>query len=199
MSDPIDRAFFTRAPDVVARNLIGMRLFSTRDGLCGGQIVEVEAYGDASDLAYHSAVYPKARAHLLAAEPGLLYVYRSYGIHLCLNIVAHESGTSGAILIRAIEPTGDVDLLRSRRPRSADAKRLSGPGNVTTGLAIQPDDTGCDLLAGYPLQLESSITPPEVHATTRIGITRDVERPWRFIAVGSPSLSGPKRLARASL
>ncbi len=176
-----------------------MRLFSTRDGMCGGHIVEVEAYGDASDLASHSAVYPKARAHLLAAEPGVLYVYRSYGIHLCLNFVSHEPGTSGAILIRAIEPTAGVDLLRSRRPNATDAKLLSGPGNVTTGLAIQSDDTGQDLLTGIPLRLEPADSLSEVHATTRIGITRDVDRPWRFIAVGSPSLSGPKRLARASL
>jgi DNA-3-methyladenine glycosylase len=176
-----------------------MRLTAERDGVCGGRIVEVEAYGDATDLASHSAVYPKARAHLLAIEPGRLYVYRIYGIHLCLNIVAHESGTSGAILIRAIEPTEGLDLLRERRPDVKDERLLAGPGNLTTGLAIRLEDTGADLLSGDPLRIDPSNKPVEVLATARIGITRDVDRPWRFIEAGSTYLSGPRRLARASL
>jgi DNA-3-methyladenine glycosylase len=198
LSETIARAFLEQQPDVVARNLIGMTLICHRGGVCGGRIVEAEAYGDASDLASHSAVYPRARAHLLAAEPGSLYVYRSYGIHLCLNIVAHETGTAGAVLIRALEPTEGLELLRSRRPGIADRKLMSGPGNVTTALAIQQDDTGNDLLAGNPLALLPG-DRVKVAQTTRIGITRDTERPWRFVDPDSPSLSGPRRLTRASL
>ena len=176
-----------------------MTLVGVRDGECGGRIVECEAYGDASDLASHTAVYPKARAPLLAAEPGTLYVYRSYGIHLCLNIVAHEPGSAGAILIRAIEPTIGLDLLRARRPGVSDRRLMSGPGTVTIGLAIRQEDTGRVLFDENPICLSVGSSVADVVATPRIGITRDVDRRWRFIDADSRFLSGPRALSRASI
>ncbi|HQY31256.1 MAG TPA: DNA-3-methyladenine glycosylase [Thermomicrobiales bacterium] len=199
MAERPDRAFFTRPSHVVAHDMIGMILVGTEANPVGGRIVECEAYGDASDLASHSAVYPKARAHLLAGRPGTLYVYRSYGIHHCMNVLAHEEGTAGAVLIRALEPLFGVDLIRARRGDHAEHRLLAGPGNVCQGLGIAMIDNGRDLLDESLLIATLPGPAQPVAQSARIGITRDVERPWRFIDPTSKSLSGPKLPYRASI
>jgi DNA-3-methyladenine glycosylase len=195
----VERRFFQRASHLVASDLIGMTLISHRGPECGGRIVETEAYGDRSDLASHSAVYTKSRAHLLAAEPGTLYVYLSYGVHQCLNFVAHEPGGAGAVLIRALEPTIGLDTLRERRGVVNDKLLLAGPGRVAQGLAVSREDTGADLIGGAVLELVDTGQRPKVVATPRIGITRDMERPWRFIAADSPFVSRARVSSSASI
>src|SRR4051812_38177636 len=179
--------------------MIGMTMTSHRNGSAGGRIVETEAYGDATDLASHTAVYPKSRTHLLAAEPASLYVYRSYGIHLCLNIVAHESDTAGAVLIRALEPKIGLELMSARRGVTEPRLLASGPGRLAQALGIELSDTGTSVSDGEFLQLEPGQPAAGVIATARIGITRDIERLWRFVEAGSPFVSGPRARARASI
>ena len=195
----IERGFFGRASHLVAADLIGMTLISRRGPECGGRIVETEAYGDRSDLASHSAVYTKSRAHLLAAEPGTLYVYLSYGVHQCLNFVAHEPGGAGAVLIRALEPTIGLETLRQRRGVANEKLLLAGPGRVAQGLAVSREDTGADLIGGAVLELLDTGERPTIVATPRIGITRDVERLWRFVAADSPFVSRARVSSGASI
>jgi len=182
---------FSAASDRVARCLIGWTLLV--DGV-GGRIVETEAY-DREDPASHSFSGPTPRNAAMFGPPGRTYVYRSYGIHWCVNFVCREEGHGAAVLIRALEPTHGLDLMRERRGLSddADARRLcSGPANVCQALAITRAHDGMALDAP-PFEL---IAPPKrvpIVVGPRIGITKAVEVPWRFGLKGSKFLSKPFR------
>jgi DNA-3-methyladenine glycosylase len=173
---------------LVARQLIGAMLLI--DGV-GGRIVETEAY-DREDPASHSHAGPTARNASMFGPPGRAYVYRSYGIHWCLNFVCREEGHGAGVLIRAIEPLVGLETMRERR-KLIDARLLcSGPGRVCQALAVT---RACD-----GLRLDEppfSLTPPDekmdVIAGPRIGISKAVDVPWRFGLRGSPFLSRPFR------
>ncbi|MDH2325349.1 DNA-3-methyladenine glycosylase [Cereibacter sp. SYSU M97828] len=171
--------WFDRDAPAVARDLVGTVL-SLRGA--GGRIVETEAYTQ-TDPASHSFRGPGLRNRSMFGPPGRAYVYRSYGIHWCLNVVC-RSGE--AVLIRAIEPTHGLGLMAARRGMSAPRALCSGPGKLGQALGIGPEDDGGDLCI-------AAGAPSAVIAGPRIGITRAVDVPWRFGEDGSPFLSRPFR------
>jgi DNA-3-methyladenine glycosylase len=183
---PLTRAFFAREVHDVAPELIGCTLLV--DGV-GGPIVEAEAY-DQSDPASHSFRGETVRNRAMFGPPGHAYVYRSYGIHWCLNLVCDGAGEGSAVLVRALEPVHGIELMAERR-RTLDRRLLcAGPGRVCEALAV----TGA--LDGHPLdeppfRLLAPEAPVEVAAGPRIGITKGVEHPWRYGLAGSPYLSRP--------
>jgi DNA-3-methyladenine glycosylase len=171
-----------------ARGLIGWTLLV--DGV-GGRIVEVEAYHQ-DDAASHSYGGPTLRNGVMFGPAGRLYVYRSYGIHWCANVVCDAEGVGAAVLLRALEPTHGLDVLHERR--GVDAPRLlcSGPGRLTQALGITVAQYGADLTAP-PFELLPRETEPVVEATTRIGISKAADQPWRYVEAGSRWLSRPAR------
>jgi DNA-3-methyladenine glycosylase len=181
-------SFFDRSVHRVARELIGCRLFYRG---CGGVIVETESY-ERDDPACHAYVGLTDRTEVLFGPPGRAYVYLSYGIHSLLNAVAEPDGEAAAVLIRALEPTAEVEAMRARRGGRPDRDLCSGPGKLTEALGIGLDQNGADLsrdpfllLAPDPGWQSEVVTGP------RIGITKAVERPWRFCAAGNPHVSRP--------
>jgi DNA-3-methyladenine glycosylase len=180
--------FFDRSVHAVARELIGCTLLY--EG-CGGVIVETESY-EADDPACHAYVGLTERTRVLFGPPGRAYVYLSYGIHSLLNAVAEPEGQAAAVLIRALEPTHGVELMRERRRVRSDTELCSGPGKLTEALGIGLEDNDADLLR-EPFQLAAPAgEPPAVVTGPRIGITKAVERPWRFCAAGNPHVSRPQ-------
>jgi DNA-3-methyladenine glycosylase len=160
------------------------------DGV-GGPIVEVEAY-DAEDPAAHGFRGRTARNASMFGPPGHAYVYRSYGIHWCLNLVCEEEGTAAAVLLRALEPTQGLDVMRVRRGLDEPRLLCAGPGRLCQALAVTREHDGLPLDA-LPFALRAAETPLEVLTGPRIGITRAAEVPWRYAAAGSRYLSRPLR------
>jgi DNA-3-methyladenine glycosylase len=181
--------FFARSVHLVARELIGCRLFY--EG-CGGTIVETESY-ERDDPACHAYVGLTQRTATLFGPPGRAYVYLSYGIHSLLNAVAEPEGQAAAVLIRALEPTAGLDAMRARRGERPDTDLCSGPGKLTEALGIGLEQNDADLTADPFLLL-----PPEpnwqgeVVTGPRVGITKAIENPWRFSLKGSPFVSRPR-------
>lgn len=186
----VDRPpFFARDACAVARDLVGATLLV--DGV-GGVIVETEAYGP-DDPASHSFAGATRRNRSMFGPPGHLYVYRSYGIHWCVNVVCADEGVGAAVLLRALEPIAGIDLMQARR-RTGDPRLLcSGPGRLTEALAIGPEHDGLSVDAP-PIELHLG-GRVHVDAGPRIGITRARERAWRYVLRGSAFVSRPPRRA----
>ena len=168
----------------VASGIIGWTLLV--DGV-GGRIVEVEAYSE-DDPASHAFVGATARNASMFGPPGHLYVYRSYGIHWCANVVCEQPGRGAGVLLRALEPTHGLARMRERRGVADERLLCSGPGRLTQALGLTRSDDGADL-SRPPFELRPPITPVVVERTTRIGISRAVEQPWRYVEAGSRWLS----------
>lgn len=177
--------FEHRAPDLAAA-LIGVTLSV---GGVGGVIVETEAY-DRLDPASHTFRGPTPRNRAMFGPPGHAYVYRSYGIHWCLNLVCGPEPGS-AVLIRALRPTAGLDIMRTRRALDPERLLCAGPGRLCQALGITAALDGHSLFTA-PFQLLPGV-PLDVIAGKRIGLTRAVETPWRFGERGSPFLSRPFR------
>jgi len=177
---------FDRPVHEVAAALIGTVLLV--DGV-GGAIVETEAY-DRLDPASHTFRGPTLRNRAMFGPPAHAYVYRSYGIHWCLNLVCGPE-PGGAVLIRALRPTAGLDVMRARRRLEAERLLCGGPGRLCQALGITVAFDGLSLFAP-PFQLLSG-EPADVITGRRIGITRGVETPWRFGERASPFLSRPFR------
>jgi DNA-3-methyladenine glycosylase len=184
----LERSFFDRSVHQVARELIGCRLLF--DGV-GGTIVETESY-ERDDPACHAYVGLTDRTETLFGPPGLAYVYLSYGIHSLLNFVCEPEGEAAAVLIRALEPTADLEAMRERRGRRPDGELCSGPGKLTEALGIGLELNGADLGRDPFLLLGPEGEAPAVVTGPRVGITKAVERPWRFSAAGSRFVSRPR-------
>jgi DNA-3-methyladenine glycosylase len=186
----LPRAFFARRSAVVARALIGkLMVHRSAAGPAGGVVVEVEAY-DQSDPASHSFAGETARNRVMFGEAGHAYVYFSYGMHWCVNVVTGKIGHGAAVLIRALEPTLGVELMKRRRRIDAERDLARGPGRLTQALGIDRSLDGSDLIAG-PIGFYDLGTPrPRVAVTPRIGISRAADVPWRFVAAGSRFASG---------
>jgi DNA-3-methyladenine glycosylase len=181
-------SFFDRSVHIVARELIGCRLFYRG---CGGTIVETESY-ERDDPACHAFVGLTARTEVLFGPPGRAYVYLSYGIHSLLNAVAEPEGEAAAVLVRALEPSEGLDEMRTRRGVRSDRDLCSGPGKLTEALGIDLAQNGADLSRDPFLLLPPEAGQrPEIVTGPRIGITKAVERPWRFCAAGNPHVSRP--------
>jgi DNA-3-methyladenine glycosylase len=171
----------------VARDLVGCTI---RHGETAGVIVETEAYHE-SEPACHAYVGRTARTVTLFGPPGVAYVYFSYGMHALLNVVCEREGVGAAVLIRALEPTAGIELMRERRSLVRDEDLCSGPGKLTQALGIGLDLNRTDLFDG-PIRLGPRIGPPRaVLSGTRIGITKAPELAWRFCAAGSRHVSKP--------
>ncbi|HKG43722.1 MAG TPA: DNA-3-methyladenine glycosylase [Gaiellaceae bacterium] len=180
--------FFARSVHEVAPELIGVTLLV--DGV-GGRIVEVEAY-DSEDPAAHGFRGRTPRNASMFGPPGHAYVYRSYGIHWCLNLVCEQEGSAAAALIRALEPTHGLDTMRERRGLHDPRLLAAGPGRLCQALAVTREHDGLALDAP-PFELVAPSAPPEVVAGERIGISLAAERPWRYAEAGSRWLSRPLR------
>lgn len=188
MPDRLERDFYDRSVHDVARDLIGCTLLY--EG-CGGVIVETESY-EADDPACHAYVGLTERTKVLFGAPGYAYVYLSYGIHSLLNAVAEPEGEAAAVLIRALEPTHGLELMRERRGAKTDLELCSGPGKLTEALGIDLSDNERDLCEEPFLLTPPSGEQPEIVAGPRIGITKAVDFPWRFCAAGSRYVSRPR-------
>jgi DNA-3-methyladenine glycosylase len=206
---PLDRAFFSRDPRRVARELLGKVLVRQREhadvrqaagARLTARIVEVEAYLGAEDPAAHAAAGNTARTSVLFGPPGHAYVYFIYGNHYCLNVSCEPEGRAGSVLIRALEPLSGKEIMAKARgieihgPKDL-LKLTSGPGRLAQAFAITRDlDNGCDLTSvasglwigedGYP--------PHGVRITPRIGITKAADRPLRYMLAGNTFVSGRK-------
>jgi DNA-3-methyladenine glycosylase len=182
--------FFARSVHDVAPDLIGVTLLA--DGV-GGPIVEVEAY-DHEDPAAHGYRGRTERNASMFGPPGHAYVYRSYGVHWCLNFVCEEEGSASAVLIRALEPRQGLDVMRARRGLD-DARLLcAGPGRLCQALGVTREHDGLPL-DRPPFQLVPREDEPAIAVGARVGITRAAERPWRYGLAASPFLSRPIRPA----
>jgi DNA-3-methyladenine glycosylase len=182
----LERRFFARSVHEVAPELVGATLLV--DGV-GGTLVEVEAY-DHEDPAAHGFRGRTERNASMFGPPGHAYVYRSYGVHWCLNLVCEEEGSASAVLLRALGPTHGLDVMRQRR--STDDERLlcAGPGRLCQALAVTREHDGL-ALDEPPFRLEARAELVEIASAPRIGITRAADRPWRYVLAGSPYLSRP--------
>jgi DNA-3-methyladenine glycosylase len=196
MSAELGPDFFERSVHDVARELIGCTLLYAG---CGGVIVETESY-ERDDPACHAYVGRTARTEVLFGPPGRAYVYLSYGIHCLLNAVAEPDGDAAAVLIRALEPTVGTAEMRLRRGREQLEDLCSGPGKLTEALGVTLSDNGASLSSApfTVLAPEAQWSGVEVLAGPRIGISKAVERPWRFSAAGSRFVSRPWPSARAA-
>jgi DNA-3-methyladenine glycosylase len=186
----IDRAFFARSVHEVAEELIGATFLV--DGV-GGKIVELEAYHH-EDPAAHGYRGRTARNASMFGPPGHAYVYRSYGIHWCVNFVCEGEGVADAVLIRALEPTDGIEEMRLRRALDDERLLCAGPGRLCQALAITREHDGL-ALDRPPFRLEQRIELPQVVRGPRVGISRAAELPWRYALAGSRYLSRPLRPA----
>jgi DNA-3-methyladenine glycosylase len=179
---------FSAPAETVAAQLIGVRLWI--DGV-GGRIVETEAY-DRDDAASHTFGGPTERNRSMFGPPGHAYVYRSYGIHWCLNFVCREAGHGAGVLIRAIEPTHGLERMRERRGLEDVRTLCSGPGKLGQALGIDRRLDGLSLAAA-PFVLATAGPAEEIRVLSgpRIGISKAVEQAWRFGEAGSRFLSRP--------
>src|SRR5262245_35733306 len=182
------RNFFARSVHVVAPDLIGaMLLFKG----VGGVIVEVEAYHH-TDPAAHSFGGRTARNVVMFGPPGYVYVYRSYGIHWCLNFVCEPDGEASAVLIRALAPTHDLAAMRRRRGVADERLLCAGPGRLCEALGITDAQYGFPL-DKPPFQIFARNGDVEIATGPRIGLTKATDQPWRYGLKGSPFLSKPFR------
>jgi DNA-3-methyladenine glycosylase len=184
----LHRAFFNRSVHDVAPKLIGATLLFRG---VGGVIVEVEAYHH-TDPAAHSYNGPTPRNAVMFGPPGVAYVYRSYGIHWCVNFVCEREGSASAVLIRAIEPVEGLTAMRRRRGVKHPRLLCAGPGRVCEALGITGAHNGLSL-DKPPFQIFPRKGDVEVAVGGRIGITRAMDLPWRYGLKGSPYLSKPMR------
>jgi DNA-3-methyladenine glycosylase len=191
--------------DEVARSLLGCCVVTDRpEGRVALRLTEVEAYsGSGIDPAAHSHRGPTPRASIMFGPPGRLYVYFSYGVHWCANVVVGPEGDGEAVLLRAGDVVVGEELARSRRPAARSPRDLAGgPARLTQALAIGRDDLGTDLLdARSPVRLHRGRPPRAVSAGPRVGISLATDLAWRFWETDAPSVSvfraggKPRRLA----
>jgi DNA-3-methyladenine glycosylase len=180
----LPRAFFARSVHEVAPGLIGATLLV--DGV-GGVIVEVEAY-DHEDPAAHGYRGKTARNATMFGPAGYAYVYRSYGLHWCLNLVCEAEGVASAVLVRALQPTHGIDEMRRRRGVDDLRGLCSGPGRLCQALGVTRAHDGLPLDRA-PFELHGREREVAIAVGARVGITRATERPWRYALAGSPYLS----------
>lgn len=192
-SSALPTTFFERGAEAVARELLGHRLISLIGGSrCVGRIVETEAYPGPHDPASHAAarIGRTARNEPMFGPPGTAYIHQNYGIHWCLNAVVESEGFPAAVLIRALEPTEGLTFMRERRGRQKPTELCSGPARLTQALGIGPELQRHPLRRN-PLVLSEGEPVPEddVIQTTRVGIRKGADSPWRYYDRRSPHVS----------
>jgi DNA-3-methyladenine glycosylase len=195
----LPRSFYARGALELAPALLNKLLVRhTPDGeRLAARIVEAEAYLGSDDPGSHAYRGMTARTEVMFGPPGHLYVYFTYGMHWCANVVATKDGDAAAVLLRAAAPVEGVDVMRSRRAKARrDRELLAGPARLCQALGITGADNGNDLVRGAIRILDDGVPPPAAPAVSvRIGLTvgRGDEHPWRFFVPGDPNLSrGPR-------
>jgi DNA-3-methyladenine glycosylase len=183
---PLPRSFFARSVHTIAPDLIGATLLFKG---VGGVIVEVEAYHQ-TDPAAHSFGGRTERNAVMFGPPGYAYVYRSYGIHWCLNFVCEPEGVASAVLIRALAPTHGLAVMRRRRGVTDERLLCSGPGRLSQALGITDAQYGLPL-DNPPFEIFARADDVEVAVGPRIGLTKAIEHPWRYGLSGSRFVSKP--------
>lgn len=190
---PLGRDFYRRDPRQVAPELLGCTIVHHGpDGVRAGRIVEVEAYCGAADPAAHTFRGRTARNATMFGPPGLLYVYFSYGVHWCANVVCGEEDEGVAVLLRALAPVEGLDAMYASRGRAArrDRDLCSGPGKLTQALGIAGNHDGTDLVTSERLHVvDDGHRPDDVVQTTRVGISVAEDEPWRWYVAGDPNVS----------
>lgn len=193
---PLDRDFFARPAPTVAADLIGKLLLRHDDGIVV-RIVETEAYRE-DDPACHAHRGRTERNAPLFGPPGHAYVYFSYGMHWCLNVVSGQDGSGEGCLLRAAEPREGLDVIRARRgERFVDRDLLRGPGRLGQALGLSREHSGMDIVEGELLAMADDGDRPGVVSGPRVGVALAADLPWRFWAAGSPWVSPYKRSPRA--
>jgi len=185
-------AFFRRPTEVVAQDLLGMVVVSTAGNqLTTARIVETEAYLGYDDPASHGYLHRRnARNQALFGPPGSWYVYLSYGMHWCANLVCQRTGLASAVLLRALEPLDGLDVMRRRRGPVPDRELCSGPGKLCQALGIMRDLDGRGMAESEVMVHRPRSTEEDtIVVTSRIGITKAADWPLRFVVAGSPWLS----------
>lgn len=193
---PVERAWLARDPREVAPELLGkVIVHDTAEGRRSGRIVEVEAYCGPIDPGAHTYRGRTPRNATMFGRAGLLYVYFTYGIHWCANVVCGDVDEGVAVLLRALQPLEGIDAMRSARGPAArrDRDLCSGPAKLAQALGLHGLHDGVDLLADGPVGLYDDGTPPpaEPVQTTRIGLSAGAEHPWRWYVPGDPNISRP--------
>ncbi|MHB8718136.1 MAG: DNA-3-methyladenine glycosylase [Candidatus Dormibacteria bacterium] len=185
------RALLTDAADAVAARLVGavLEVDAGTPLAVRARIVEVEAYLGAEDAASHAARGPTPRSEVMFAEPGHLYVYLSYGVHHCANVVCSPPGVASAVLLRAAEVLDGAAVVEARRPATAPARLLSGPGNLCKGLHLGLADNREDLCGEGRLRIYERESEPVLARGPRIGISRATEAPLRLWDAASTAVS----------
>lgn len=194
----LPKTFYDRDPRQVAVDLLGCLLVhETPEGVASGVIVETEAYRP-DDPACHAYKGPTMRNRNIFGPPGTAYVYLSYGTHQLLNVVCEDEGVGSAVLLRALRPVEGIEIMARRRGRTDGL--CSGPGKLTQALGVVATADGTNLTEG-PLVIAAGREPEgEIVSTTRIGITRGVDLPWRYLVLGEPDVSRPpKPIAESGL
>jgi len=199
-------SFYQRPTEVVAKDLVGKKLVRTirnnkKHFRLAGIIVETEAYGYSDDLASHAYVGPTDRNKVMFGNVGRAYVYFTYGNHFCLNVSARRSkAEAGAVLIRGIEPVEGVELMRQFRPIDDIFSLTSGPGKLTQALNITSSLNGTDMTnPESEIYIELGKRPKGIVTTSRIGITRAMDKEWRFVDPSSPFISRKFQIKSSSL
>ncbi len=197
LGEPLGRSFYDRHVLRVARDMVGRILVrKSPEGLVAGRVVEVEAYRGRVDPASHAYSGRTARNAVMFGPPGHAYIYFSYGMHFCLNLVAEREGVAAAVLVRALEPVVGIPLMAKRRSIDDTWRLARGPGCVARALGLSREHNGLDLTRG-PLWLSSLApqrSPYRTRAGERIGIRKGRELPWRFFLADHPCVSGRRRV-----
>jgi DNA-3-methyladenine glycosylase len=199
----LDRGFYARDTEIVARELLGCILeCRTPDGITSGRIVETEAYIGEHDLACHAAAGRTRRTEPLYGPPGIAYVYFIYGVHWCFNAVTRAEGEPSAVLVRALEPVRGIDLMRERRPAAKrDIDLTNGPGKLCAALGIGPSHNAMRL-DRPPILIRpgETVNDRDVVVTPRIGISEAADWPLRWFVADNPWVSKtPKHFPRHTL
>lgn len=187
---PLESSFYQQDTLTVAQSIIGLVLQTNINGqITSGQIVETEAYLY-NDPAAHSFIGPTPRNQALFGPAGTIYVYLIYGLHYCFNVVTNQPGTGEAVLIRALEPLDGLAIMQQRRGLTNQQQLCNGPAKLAQALGITPSLNGQSLING-PVTILKPINSPqlEIHTTTRIGITKAANLPYRFYLKNSSFIS----------
>ncbi len=198
VAQPLERGFYSRIPQIVARQLLGRLLVSMVDGeLTTGIIVETESYLAERDSACHAARGPTRKTNVMFGPGGFAYVYPIHAKY-CFNVVTEVAGRPSAVLIRAIEPMDGIEIMRRRRGVDALTDLARGPGRLCQALGIVHEHNGLDLGIGSNIWIKSGVRrplkPSQIRATERIGVTSAQKLKLRLVVVGSPFASGTMRM-----
>ncbi|HUC86717.1 MAG TPA: DNA-3-methyladenine glycosylase [Candidatus Saccharimonadales bacterium] len=187
----LPQSFYAQSALSLAARLLGCELIhESKEGTTTGLIVETEAY-HTEDPASHSFRGQTKRNAVMFGPPGYAYIYLSYGIHRCMNVVAGRDGVAEAVLIRALEPTGGIPLMEHRRSTTLIRNLCSGPGKLVQAMGIVAAQNGASLNSPR-LYIRPRTAVPPVMASPRIGISQAVEQPWRFFIAGNPHVTSHK-------